>query len=229
MDKSLAERALKLIVRGGWLADRDPLLAAAIVKAGRFVRMNAGQWTHGEGDAETGLVLVLEGAVQLYSKAPGDREVLLAHIEPGNVFGQTVRFGGGPRLVTAICAKPSQLLIVSDRALTQISATWPQIWQAVAALAYQQLRRMTQAVAELLALPPKQRLAGRLLAQAMPNFGRNAMTLHISQQSLGELVGLTRKTVNALLAGFERQGLVKRHYGRLELLDIKGLRRVCES
>lgn len=220
---------MSVLRQARWLAGHDAALPAAVVTAGRLVNLATGQWTHGEGDVETGLIFVIEGALQLFTKAPGDREVLVGHAEEGSAIGQTVRFGGGPRLVTAICVRPSLLLIVSDAALTRLSANWPDIWRIVTGLAYAQMRSVIRTNAELIALPPRQRLASRLLTLAAPKNRRAPVSLAIGQQALGELIGVTRKTANGLLAAFEREGLVKLGYGRLELRDLEGLDRVANS
>jgi CRP-like cAMP-binding protein len=53
--------------------------------------------------------------------------------------------------------------------------------------------------------------------------------LRLSQQALGEMVGLTRKTVNAFLADFQREGLVRLDYGQIRVLDPRRLERVAAS
>jgi CRP-like cAMP-binding protein len=221
------DRARSFLRRAGWLSGHAPELIDALVAEGALVRLGAGQWAQAEGDDETGLLLVVEGAVQLYCQAPGDREVLVGHAGPGATLGQTLRFGGGPRLTTAICVEPSVLLKVSDAALTRIGARRPEVWRAVATLVYLQLRGALMMAAEAVALPPLQRLAGRLvmLMRAMDG----PRTLKLSQQALGELVGLTRKSVNLFLGELEAAGLVRLGYGELEVLDLEGLRRVAGS
>lgn len=223
------ERVIERLSRAPWLAPYGRGLAEALVAGGRLVRLAAGQWTHAEGDLETGIVFVIEGALQFYVNAPGDREVLLAHAEAGSTMGQTARFGGGPRAVTSICVVESLVLVVADAALTRLAAKEPDLWRAVASLANVQLRTMIATAVELKALPPRQRLAARLLAIAAPMRARPPVGLHLNQQALGELIGVTRKTANRLLAALEAEGLVRLGYGRLELLDMSGLRRVAES
>lgn len=214
-----------MLRRAGWLIDRDPALPAALVAEGAVVRLDEGQWAQAEGADETGLLLVIEGAVQLYCQAPGDREVLVGHAGPGATLGQTLRFGGGPRLTTAICVAPSVLLKVSDRALSRIADTHPDIWRAVATLVYLQLRGALLTGAEAVALPPRQRTASRLALLARTSDG----PLKLRQEALAEMVGLTRKTVNGHLSEFRRQGLVRLGYREIEVLDAAGLRRVAES
>lgn len=221
-DLALAETLLR---RAAWLEGRRELVAP-ILAHGRIVRLAPGQWAQAEGDDEAGVLVVLTGALELYCKAPGDREVRIGQALPGVALGQTVRFGGGPRLLTAICREPAAVLQVSDRALSRIAHEAPRIWEAVAALLYLQLRNLLNLVAELSALPPRARLAARLgLMAANAKDG----ALGLSQEALGEMVGLSRKTVNVHLGAFERQGLIRRSYGRLEVIDARGLRAIAEA
>ena len=221
-----ADRALaaEILARSAWLAQGGPALADLFLAHGRFVPLAAGQWAHGEGDDETGVLVVLRGALHLYCKAPGDREVLFSQAGAGAALGQTARFGGGPRLVTAIAAEDALILQVSDRALSRIAQDEPRLWEAVSALLYLQLRNLLEMLGDHAALPPRQRLARRLaqLAGASPQ-----SVLRITQETLGEMVGLTRKTANLHLAALEREGLVRRAYGGLAITDLPGLRRVA--
>ena len=228
MVQAETDRTLATLRRTGWAGRLEPGLAEALVEAGRLVRLPTGAWSHGEGDPETGIFVVIEGAVQLFAEAPGDRQVLVGHVERGGTIGQANRFGGGPRIVTAIAVVPSQLLVVSDAALTRLSAAWPDLWKMIAGLAYAQTRVTVQMLAQIVALPPRQRVAACLLALAAITGERPPVTLSIGQQALGELVGLTRKTVNGLLQEFAKQGLVRLRYAKLEIADPKGLKAVAE-
>ena len=106
-----------------WFAGLEPSLRADLVARGRLKRCSAGEWLHGEGDEETGLIAVLSGALHLYSQAPGGREVLFGMLPAGTVMGQSAVLGGGPRLVTAIAAADCELFLLSDRALREAPPT----------------------------------------------------------------------------------------------------------
>jgi len=216
--------AAQILARSEWLRQGGGGLADAFLAHGRIVALTAGQWVQAEGDDETGVLVVLKGGLQLFCKASGDREVLIGQIGAGAALGQTTRFGGGPRLVTAIAAEDALVLQVGDRALSRIARDAPGLWEAVAALLYLQLRNLLELVGDLAALPPRERLARRLalMARTSPQ-----STLRITQEALGEMVGLTRKTANLHLAAFEREGLVRRAYGGVTVTDLAGLRRVA--
>lgn len=225
MDPTHRAQALAILRASPWLGQGRGDLIDSLLAHGRIVRLAAGQWVQAEGDDETGVFVVLSGSVQTLCQAPGGREMLIGQGGPGLALGQTARFGGGPRLVTVICHEDCTLLQVSDRALARIGAEQPRVWEAVAALLYLQLRGLVQLLAETVALPPRQRLASRLEL-----LGRTAGgALRLSQQTLGEMVGLTRKTVNGYLAEFERAGLVRRAYGEVLVTDPAGLRRMAET
>lgn len=221
------EKALALLQTARWLNAYSPGLAEALVAEGALSRLRVGQWAQAEGDEETGLMVVIEGAVDLFCQAPGDREVRISHAGAGAALGQAMRFGGGPRLVTAVCAEPSLLLRVSDAGLERIARQAPDIWRAVASLVYLQLRNALQMAAEIAALPPRQRLASRLLMLVR---GRTApAVLNVSQQALAEMIGLTRKTVNGHLAALQREGVVRLDYGRLWVEDVRRLQAIADS
>jgi DNA-binding MarR family transcriptional regulator len=46
--------------------------------------------------------------------------------------------------------------------------------------------------------------------------------LQLSQDQLASALGITRQTANKVLRDLELQGLVKRHYGEVELLNLPG-------
>jgi hypothetical protein len=111
--------------------------------------------------------------------------------------GQSVRFGRAPRLVTAAAATPCAILIVTDTALSRVAEQCLEIWRAVARLLYEQLRYALRFGADVSTLPPTQMVAARPSDIAEVAAALDALPL--SQQALGEMTGLTRKTINAVL------------------------------
>jgi CRP/FNR family transcriptional regulator, cyclic AMP receptor protein len=91
------------------------------------------------------------------------------------------------------------------------------------------MRDLLQLLAETIALPPRQRVAARMVRFARQDDEDGKPMLWLSQEALAEMVGLTRKTVNGYFADFEREGLIRRTYASTILLDPNGLRRIAES
>jgi CRP-like cAMP-binding protein len=222
------ETALRVLRRCDWLREEPAALSEALLAHGRLLQLRAGSWAQAEGDEQRGLLVVIAGLVHVFCQAAGNRTVLIGHCEAGAILGHATRYSGGPRLVTAVCAEPSVLLVVPERGLEAVAARWPTLWRALAASAYGYTRRTVRALAELIGLPPRQRLAARLLLMATPD-DAGEPCVHLTQHAIGEMIGVTRKTVHTHLAAFERARLLKARYNRIVLQDIEGLRRIAES
>ena len=205
-----------------WFARQPQGQREALLQGGRLTHRATGEWMHGEGDEETGVLAVVEGALKVYGQAPGGREALIGLLPAGTVIGQSAAFGGGPRIVTAITAAPSVVFTLSDSALRRVAAQHPGLWEALSALVYGQLRANTQAVAELIALKPRERLISRLVQLG----GLWGGEIAISQSDLAEMIGVTRKAVNGWLGELEAAGLVRRGYGVVAVLDAARLERM---
>ncbi len=208
-----------------WFARQPDARRDALIRAGRLSRRGTGEWMHGEGDEETGVLAVVDGALKVYGQAPGGREALIGLLPPGTVIGQSAAFGGGPRIVTAITAAPSLIFTLSDSALRRVAAVHPDLWESLTALVYGQLRINAQVVAEFVALKPRERLVSRLLQMAAASNGEIA----IAQADLAEMIGVTRKAVNGWLGELEAAGFVRRGYGVIRVLDAGRLERMLEG
>jgi CRP-like cAMP-binding protein len=204
-----------------WFAALEPAARGELIARGRWRRTAAGEWLHGEGDEETGLVAVLRGALHLHAKAPGGRDVLFGVLPEGGIMGQSVVFGGGPRLVTAIGAVDSHLFLLSDRVLRQAAERHPTLWPSLSALVYGQLRTTLRSLAEFVALKPRERMIARLLT--LSGFMES---IPLSQTALAEIVGASRNAVHGWLGELERCGVLARGYGVVRILDRPALRRL---
>jgi len=221
--------ALKVLRQSEWLKHYPVELAEGLVAEGRLVRLNVGEWAQAEGDDRSGLFIVIDGLLHSYCAAPGDREVMIGFAQTGSVLGHATRFSGGPRLVTAICVEPSVLLEVSESALERVANQSPEIWRAIAGSTYGHVRNALRMAAEVISLRPRERIAARLLAITGDGRLDQTPTLKISQELLGEMMGLTRKTVNFHLSAFERDGLIELGYGQIVLRDVAGLQAIANG
>jgi CRP/FNR family transcriptional regulator, cyclic AMP receptor protein len=229
MNQNKKSLALAVLATSDWLKDYPETLQQQLVSEGRLVHLAAGEWAQAEGDDRSGLFVVIDGSLHSYCAAPGGRAVMIGIVGPGVVLGHTTRYSGGPRLVTAVCVEPSLLLEISEASLDRVAMKSPEVWRAIAGFAYGHTRSALQMAAEVISLKPRQRLAARLLATVDGGEAIERPVLKISQELLGEMMGLTRKTINVHLSEFERDGLVCLGYSQIELRDIEGLDQIANS
>lgn len=208
--------AAQSLARNRWFARQPERLRSALIARAQISEIETGRWIYGTGDALNGLYGVIEGSVHLLMNAGGRDDVLIEVVQAGQLFGQPARFGGGPRLVTAIAGERTTLLFVPDHAMREIATTQPDVWRNFTELLYTQLSGALRLAAFALSLPPRQRIAARLalLAAAFAEDEFPAR-LSITQSQLAELTGLSRKTVNAHLKALEKAGLISLSYAHL--------------
>lgn len=221
--------ALEVLSASDWLKDYPGPLARQLVAESRLVRLNVDEWAQVEGDDRSGLFLVIDGALHSFCAAPGGRAVMIGVVGAGAVLGHATRYSGGPRLVTAVCVEPSLLLEISEASLERVAVQFPEVWRAIAGFAYANTRRALQMAAEVISLKPRQRIAARLLAAIDGGGLGGTPTLRVSQELLGEMLGLTRKTVNVHLSSFEKMGLVHVGYGKITVINADGLKYIANS
>jgi CRP-like cAMP-binding protein len=206
----------------GWYQRQPVALRAAIMREGRVITLDAGQTAYLEGDEDTGLWIVLMGELRLHMSAGEDRSALFATAAPGALFGRSRVGGADARIVTAIASDASRALLLSDRAIERIAADQPLMWRALADALHSQLDGMLAALGQMLLLPPRARIAARLLALASAT-GQ----ISLSQNDVAEMCGLSRKSVNGHLAAMERAGLIERGYMAIRIHNPAGLRRMA--
>lgn len=226
------DQALRVLQAAEWLKDFPSELAESLLADGRLLRLNVGEWAQAEGDDRGGLFVVIGGLLHSFCTAPGEREVMIGLTGAGALLGHATRFSGGPRLVTAVCVEPTVLLEISEGALDRIAEQQPEIWRAIAGFSYANMRRAVQMAAEAISLPPRARIAARLLAAADALHSQapgSTQIVPLSQELLGEMTGVTRKTVNHHLSAFQRDGLIELGYGRIRLCDIHRLQTVANG
>ncbi len=203
-----------------------PELRAALLEEAEVRSFGRGEWVYGTGDAPRGIFAVLSGSALVYMALARGDDVLVHVARPGEVFGHAARLGHGPRLATILTARASRFLVLSEPALERLGRVSPEFWAALTGLLYQQYGDLLTQFARHLALPARARLAGRLLQFSQGDAGGAA---RLPQTQLAELTGVTRKTVNVLLAELSGKGLVSVGHGRVTVTDRQALQRVAEG
>ena len=177
-----------------------------------------------EGQTPDGLYIVLRGRVNLLRAADGGRDLILAALGPGEVFGEACAFGGLTMSTTAVAAVQSELLRVSPEALVEHLRREPETVLRLMRLQGDKLREV-EAVASGLAQCDVEERLRRTLARLARRQGRRgpASTGWIlapvpTQSELARMVGSCRETVSRTLSAMARSGLVSAS-GRRMILD----------
>jgi CRP-like cAMP-binding protein len=211
--------SLRSIVAPTLFGEVDEPTRIALLAEAPLRTFASGQIIQQRGDGPRGFWVIEEGTVKIGQfKADGDFRVIVL-LGGGDSYGELAVFANAPRAVDAVAdSDVTARWIDAARFERGISGNPATLRRLVGALSVQ-LQEILDLLAGLGAGSGHARIAATLanLARQLPA----GVMVAINQQELGELTGLTRATVNKSLKRLEQQGAIKRHYGKLELLDLQ--------
>jgi CRP-like cAMP-binding protein len=198
------------------LAPLAPEDAAELAAELRDDEYDAGTYLFRAGQPPSRIHIVRRGAVELSCALHG-RPVVLQILRPGDVVGDVPLFLRMPESFDAIALEDSRILSIDSLALHRLLTQRPQLaWRWMLSVSSRMMSAQARMV-ELLAGGLEAQIALVLLRRADHGF------VHLRQGILAELVGGRRPSVNRVLKRLETQGLLRLHYGHVQILDEAGL------
>ena len=195
----------------------------AVATASRLRVFRRGQVVFTRGDPSDTLFVVISGRVKVVVRSADGGKLTLTIIQPGGVFGELGIADGGPRSADADALDECQLLLVPLETVQGICAREPPVVQALLNSTTATLRRLTEAVSDLVFLDLPRRVAKVLLS--LPRGDDGVIRPALSQEELAHQAGGTRQSINATLRGFERRGWIEVHDRAVTIRQVPALRR----
>ncbi len=165
------------------------------------------------GDAGDRIYLLKRGVVKISALQEDGREVLLAFLRKGEVFGEEAILDDSPRDHVAEAYEDALVCIITRQDFMDMLRSHPELVFKVTKLIGLRLKTFRTRVEHLLFKGASQRLASTLLELAHEHGVSDAqgilVPLKLSQQDLANLIGVTRESVNLALSDFRRRGLVE--------------------
>ena len=179
------------------------------------------------GDPADKIYLLKRGVVKISTLTDEGKEIVMAFLHPGDVFGELAVVDRSPRDHYAEIHEDALICIFTRRDFLELMKLYPDMAFRVTKLLGLRIRRLSNRVENLLFKSAHARLAQTLL-EISDEYGVKdrdgiLLTLKLSQQELGSLVGLSRESVNLCLSDFKRQGLVESSGRTVRLLKPEKL------
>lgn len=206
------------IVRNlGWLSRQPEAFRDALLRRCHLERFAKGETLYRAGEAPGGLYGLVQGVLDV--ELPNG---MLGTVRaPGYWVGETAAFRRAPRLASIIAKSEVHVLRLPLAEFERLIAN-AEYCRCFALLAIEHLDEALELSLALMMRDPLGRVCVRLhaLARRQPG-GVSAFAL--TQARLGEMCGLTRQTVNAVLKRLAAEGVVAVDYGRLAIRDAARL------
>ena len=194
----------------------------------RLVRQPARTVLFRKGDPGTHMVVVVRGRVKVCTHSEDGKELVLNLINPGEVVGEIALLDGSDRTADAVTLTDSDLLILERRDFIPFLQRHPDACMRLFAVLCARLRKTSELLEEALFLEGSSRLAKRLVHLAeifgKPVPGGVRVDIPLSQQQLGNMVGMSRESMNKQLKHWRHDNLIRIEDGRYVLTNLDALR-----
>jgi CRP-like cAMP-binding protein len=181
-----------------------------------------------QGETGERCFVIVTGTVKISAYHPDGREAVLAVLGPTDVFGELALFGQSERSADATALEDAELLSIDAESLNSAITKHPQIGLELLSVLGQRLRQSNEAFQDIAFFDVPGRVARRLAdladAHGVDDTEGVLIDITLSQESLAQMVGATRESVNKALALLKRRGLVARVGRRYIVSDVKKLR-----
>jgi len=175
------------------------------------------------GDAGDRIYLLKRGVVKISTLTEDGREIILALLRPGEVFGEEAVLEDAPRDHMAEAHDDALLCVITRSDFMAVMRAHPEMAFKVTKLVGFRLKTLRNRVEGLLFKGAPARLAQTVLDLARDHGVKDAkgilVPLKLSQQDLANLIGVTRESVNLALADFRSRGLVELEGRSLRVLQ----------
>jgi CRP/FNR family transcriptional regulator, cyclic AMP receptor protein len=199
----------------------------AVLELAHEERHAAKQVVFHEGDAGDRLLVVLEGRVKVSLTSPEGKEAILSLLEAGQLIGEMSLLDGGSRSATITAMEPSRFLVIWRKDFLAFLENRPRVALALLQALSLRLRATNDMVGNLSFLNLPARLA-RILLNLGQQYGKHTgegivIGLKLSQEELGNLVGVSRESVNRQVRLWVETGVLDYAHGILILKNSDAL------
>lgn len=183
-------------------------------------RFAAGEVIFRIGAPGQAMMAVLTGTVRISAPSPDGKEIVLADLGAGEVFGEIALLDGKERSADAVALTNCDLLVLERRDMLGYLERHPSIAIKLLEVLCERLRRTDQQIGEIAFLGLPTRLAKALLRLSA---GAPHAKLALSQRELGSMIGGTRESVNRCLREWHRRGFIELDEGWIIIRDRAAL------
>ncbi|MEM7766265.1 MAG: Crp/Fnr family transcriptional regulator [Pseudomonadota bacterium] len=198
-----------------------------IAANGRVRSARRGEVLFSFGDPGDALFAVCSGRVLLSRFTSEGKEIALAAMEEGGVFGELSLIDGEPRSADATVVEAGDLFILDRVAFQNALDSDPSILTALLGVLTRRLRITNRLVESVSFLEMGPRLARLLLALAArgvhTDAGEIILPARYTQGELAKRIAASRESVSKQIAQWTRDGIIGLKDGKLVLIDIDRL------
>jgi CRP-like cAMP-binding protein len=190
-------------------------------------RFGAGEAVFREGDASSSCYLVRSGHARAIREHLDGRQITLATIGPGEIFGELAMFNDERRSATVEAIDDLEVLAILGHDMRRLMREHAEIAMNIAISLARRLRNANERLARQSFQTVQSRVAavlGQLVEQAQAEGAATGdIEITTTQADVAKLAGSSRESASRFLAVLERAGVISQGRGRLTVHDPAAL------
>jgi CRP-like cAMP-binding protein len=210
--------------------DLDPIALDELCRYANVRKFRRGAVIFSKGDPGHSLFAVASGSVKMSSSSVDGRNAILNLIGKGEIFGEIALLDGLARTTDAIAHTSCELIVLDRRDFMPFLRKQSSLAMRFIELLCARLRWTSGQVEQVILQDLPGRLAGVLVGLAdrrQSDFEGGPIV--ITQQEIGEMVGMTRESINKQLRAWEARKWVRLEHGAIVILKPAALAALAQN
>ena len=208
-----------------YFRDLAPEALDQLCRYAKHTVLKRGATLFAKGDPGNSLYVVISGTVKISVSSPNGRNAILNLVGRGELFGEMAVLDGQPRSADATANTNCEIFVIDRRDFLPFVHSQPTLAMKFIELLCARVRQTSVQVEQLILQDLPGRLASALLGLTEKRkLDAERSTIAITQQEIGEMVGMTRESINKQLRAWALRKWVRLEHGAIVVLDAAALR-----
>jgi CRP-like cAMP-binding protein/KaiC/GvpD/RAD55 family RecA-like ATPase len=175
-------------------------------------RYRKGEIIFHKGDSGSTFHIINSGVVKLTIPSEEAEDVFLAHLGPGDFFGELALLDDRPRSATATARDSTETLALERQDFLNFVKWYPDVAVSILAVLAQRIRNLNSQLESVILFKPQARLAQTLL-KLVNSHGTETpegwkISIPLTRSELAEMIRVTPGTIRRLLRKFQEAGIL---------------------
>lgn len=184
------------------------------------------------GDEGNGLYLISNGEVAITIDSPEAKSLVINIYGSGDIIGELSVIDTFPRSANAVSLSESKLSFISKNVFHDYLSLNPGMAIKLLPILAYRIRKTSDLLWDTSFLGGAQRVARRLIEsmrrkQENQN-GNQGESIYLTQDEISSLSGISRESVNKILARFQELNILAKKWKRIIILDQTALERIAQ-
>jgi len=185
------------------------------------------------GQVANALYVIVSGSVELSAENAEGRRYVIRYAGPARAFGLLSVMDGKACPHYYRAHEDTTVAVISRDLLFKVANTNPDLLMSLFRELTERYRISLRQMEEQAFDPLRTRLIRALLVlvetYGIPQDRGTVIQLRLAQDHLGDLLGVSRQSINKLIKQLEGEQLIEMHYGRVIVRDLEALRGIAHA